>query len=65
MIHDQELEQRRTEVAQHSRELHQAVDRLRAATKRPFGLADHIRENPVPWVAGGLLLGMWLGRRRA
>lgn len=64
MIGDQELDERRSEMAQHSQELHVALDRLRAATKRPFGLADRIRENPVPWVTAGLLLGLWLGSRR-
>ncbi len=64
MIHDEELDQRRIEIAQHRQELEQAVVKLRAATKRPLGLADGIRDNPLPWLAGGLLIGLWLGSRR-
>jgi hypothetical protein len=63
MIHDQELDQRRLEIEQHSQEFHEALDKLREATKRPLGLADSIREHPLTWLAGALLVGVWLGSR--
>lgn len=64
MIHDQELGQRRIEITQHKQELQEAVAKLRVAAKRPLGLADGIRDHPLPWLAGGLLIGLWLGSRR-
>jgi hypothetical protein len=64
MIHDDEIDQRRIEIAQHRRELDTAIVKLRTATHRPLGLADGIRDHPLPWLAGGLLIGLWLGSRR-
>lgn len=64
MIHDAELGQRRREIEQHRRELDRAVVKLREATRRPLGLADGIRDHPLPWLTGALLVGLWLGSRR-
>jgi hypothetical protein len=57
-------EQLEETVRRHDEELHEAVAKLREATKRPLGLADRIRDDPLPWLAGGLLVGLWVGSRR-
>jgi hypothetical protein len=64
MIGDQEVNQRRVEIEQHSQEFHEAVAKLREATKNPLGLADRIRDNPLPWLVGGVLVGVWIGSRK-
>jgi hypothetical protein len=49
---------------QHDAEWHEAVENLRTAVKRPLGLADRIRDDPFVWIAGGLLIGLWIGTRK-
>ena len=48
-------------VRQHDEEWHEAVEKLREAAKRPLGLADRIRDDPLVWIAGGLLIGLLIG----
>lgn len=63
-------EQRRELLAQayrHERELQQAVSELRGAVQRPLQVATRLRaqlDGRLPWMIGGLLLGIWLGSRR-
>ena len=59
-----ELTQQKAEVARHTRELEEAVTKLKEATKRPLGLADRIRDDPLLWLSGALLVGLWLGMTR-
>ena len=37
-------------------------DLARAAGKR-LQIAEHIKRAPLPWLLGGFVLGLWLGRR--
>jgi len=46
-------------------ELLDAVDELKTAVQHQFQLRERIGENPVPWLLGSLLLGLWFGTRRA
>lgn len=50
-------------AAQHEQELEQALTDLKVAVQRPFAIGDRIAENPLPWLIGGLLIGLWLGTR--
>ena len=58
---NRDVVEQRAEVARHSRELEEALAKLKEATKRPLGLADRIRDDPVVWLGGALLVGLWLG----
>ena len=42
-------------------ELDAAVERLRGAVRREVPLAGRIRAHPVPWLTGGLLVGLVVG----
>jgi hypothetical protein len=42
-------------------ELRAAVHHLTGAARAELGLAEHIQRAPLTWLAGGLLIGMWLG----
>lgn len=49
------------------RELERALGDVRRAVQRPFAIrrrvGAHIGAHPVPWLAAGLCLGLWLGSR--
>jgi hypothetical protein len=45
-------------------EIRRAVADLRGAA-RTFNPRDRIVAHPLPWMLGGLLLGLWLGSRRS
>jgi hypothetical protein len=59
-----ESERLEAAVRKHDEEWHEAVEKLREAAKRPLGLADRIRDDPLAWIAGGLLIGLWIGSRK-
>lgn len=48
-------------------ELEQALGELKLAVRRPFAVGEHVArhigEHPLPWLAGALLIGLWLGSR--
>ena len=54
-------------LERHEEDLEQALDELKVAVQRPFAIgervAQHIGEHPLPWIAGALLIGLWLGSR--
>lgn len=50
-------------AAHHEQELEQALVDLKQAVRRPFAIGDRIADNPVPWLIGSLLIGLWLGSR--
>lgn len=54
-------------LERHEEELEQAFDELKLAVQRPFAIGDHVAqhigEHPLPWLAGALLFGLWLGSR--
>lgn len=54
-------------LERHEEELEQALDELKQAVQRPFAIGDrvaeHIGEHPLSWLAGALLIGLWLGSR--
>lgn len=49
-------------------ELERALVDLKRAVQRPFAIgsqvSEHIGAHLVPWLAAGVLLGLWLGSRR-
>jgi hypothetical protein len=48
---------------QRERELEAAVRDLKAAAKRIMGPTEWLREHPLPFLAGAVLVGWWLGGR--
>lgn len=50
-------------VGAHERELQAALDDVRRAVRHTVAVGERIAENPVPWLVGALLAGLWLGRR--
>ena len=62
MIVDPKLLEQR--LRKHDEEWHAAIAKLKEAAKEPLGVADRIRNDPLPWIAGGLLIGFWIGVRR-
>lgn len=58
----------RSRVDERERELEAAVHGLMLAARRMVGPAEWVRENPLPFLGGALMLGWWLegrGRRHA
>jgi hypothetical protein len=55
-------------VDRHQAELGQALDDFKDAVRRPFQVADHVRdrigEHPLPWLLSSILIGLWLGSQR-
>lgn len=58
-----EVVEQKAEIERHSRELEEALTKLKEATKRPLGLANRIRDEPMIWLSGALVVGLWLGSR--
>jgi hypothetical protein len=58
-----EVEALRETVEQRERELEAAVRELKAAAKRAIGPGEWFREHPLPFLAGAVLVGWWLGSR--
>lgn len=50
-------------IARDERELRRAFEVLGSSVKAEFDLRARIRMQPLPWVAGALLVGVWLGWR--
>jgi hypothetical protein len=52
-------------VERHEAELGQALDEFKEAVRRPFQVADHVRDHigarPLPWLLSSMLIGVWLG----
>ena len=44
-------------------DLLEAVHDLTGAAKSTFDLGERIREYPLSWLVGGLLVGLWFGYR--
>ena len=63
MIEENEIEQQKAEVARDTRELDEALGKLKQAASRPLGLADSIREEPLLWLGGSFIVGLFLGMR--
>ena len=53
----------RQAIEEDKAELLDAVGELKAAVTNQFQLRASIAEHPVPWLVGGLLLGLWLSSR--
>jgi hypothetical protein len=60
---NEEIEQQKAEIARHTRELDEALSKLKQATAKPLGLADRIREEPLLWLGGSFIVGLLLGSR--
>jgi len=54
----------RHSMEEHRQQLRLAVQDLKDAARSWTDIRDPIRERPVPWLLGGLLLGFCLGLRR-
>jgi len=55
----------RQSIEEDKAELLDAVSELKTAVQHQFQLRERIAENPVPWLVGGLLLGLWFGTRHS
>ena len=44
-------------------ELRGALRELQYAIEHPLGIADRIKQRPLPWLLCGFLIGIWLGDR--
>jgi len=53
----------RQSIEHNEAELRDAVDEMTTAVQSEMTLRGHIAEHPVPWLFGGIALGLWLGRR--
>jgi hypothetical protein len=58
-----EREALRISIEEDKAELLDAVVELKEAVQSRFQLRERIAENPIPWLVGGFLLGLWLARR--
>ncbi|HVM95298.1 MAG TPA: hypothetical protein VMT89_02860 [Candidatus Acidoferrales bacterium] len=65
MTENEERDALRRSIERDEQELRAAVHDLTGAARAELGLAEHIQRAPLTWVAGGLLIGMWLGSRDA
>ena len=59
-----EKEALRQSIERNEAELRDAVDELTAAVKSEVTLGGRITEHPLPWLAGGLVVGLLLAWRR-
>ena len=50
-------------IEQDQEEVRGAVQELTSAARSTVNVSEHIRESPLSWVMGGLLVGAWLGSR--
>jgi hypothetical protein len=50
-------------IEREQEELLDAVHDLTESARATFDLGDRIREYPLSWLVGGLLVGLWLGYR--
>jgi hypothetical protein len=53
----------RLTIEERERELEAAVRDLKVAAKRIIGPSEWFREHPLPFLAGAVLVGWWLGGR--
>jgi len=58
-----EREALRLSIEEDKAELLDAVVELKEVVQSQFQLRERIAENPVPWLVGGFLLGLWLASR--
>ena len=63
MARPEEREVLRQNLEGHKRELRLAVHEFRKAALVWPDPRERIRERPVRWLLGGLVIGFWLGRR--
>jgi hypothetical protein len=52
------------EVERSEEQFRRALGELQIAVERKFDLGERIAERPMPWLVGGVLLGLWLAARR-
>jgi hypothetical protein len=60
---DEREEVLRQSIEHNEAELRDAVDEMTTAVKSELTLRGLIAEHPVPWLLGGIVLGLWLSRR--
>lgn len=59
------LDERVALIERRRAEFLDAVADLGVAARQRLSLAERIRRQPWPWLAGGLVAGWWLGGRAA
>ena len=52
------------EVEESQQELSQALGDLEGIVRRSVDPARWITQRPLPWLLGGIVLGLWLGTKR-
>ncbi len=52
------------EVEESQQELSHALGDLEGVVRKSVDPARWITERPLPWLLGGLVLGLWLGSKR-
>lgn len=62
--YSEQREQLVEDVERNEEQLRRAVEDLKDAVERPFRVVERIKENPLPWLLSGVLLGFWLGSAR-
>jgi hypothetical protein len=53
----------RENVEQRERELEAAMQDLKVAARRMIGPTEWVRDHPLPFLAGAVFVGWWLGGR--
>jgi hypothetical protein len=61
--YEREIEALEGTVQRDEAELRRALRELQHAIENPLGIADRIKQRPLPWIFSGLLIGVWLGGR--
>jgi len=59
----QDIDGLESAVQRDEAELRGALRELQYAIQHPFGIADRIKQRPLPWLLSGFLIGIWLGDR--
>jgi hypothetical protein len=62
---DQRLDALRERVEEQEVELHDAVQEFEDVARRAIDARQWIRSRPYLWAVGALLVGAWLGGRKA
>jgi hypothetical protein len=60
---EREEERLRDAIRRDSEGLRQAVGTLQSVAAQRFSLRNSIEQQPLAWLSGALLLGLWMGSR--
>jgi hypothetical protein len=51
-------------IASDREDLQHAVEEVERAVQHDFALGEYVAANPLPWLVGAFLIGLWSGLRR-